>query len=171
MKKVIMTMMGFAFALCLQAQDVKKNVLDLRFGVTYPLASTEESSQLGPQFALEWRHNLCQSRFEVGAELYWGSALRSSDSSIDNLRAETFAVSALGYYRFYEAPKMHAFCGFGFGYARLTSACGEPGFFQDYVIASPRVGVQMFKHLRLTADFRLSKKRYNTCGLTIGYVF
>ena len=38
MKKVIMTMMGFAFALCLQAQDVKKNVLELRFGVTYPLA-------------------------------------------------------------------------------------------------------------------------------------
>ncbi len=35
----------------------------------------------------------------------------------------------------------------------------------------PRVGIELYRHIRITLAGHLGKKIYNTVGLTVGYTF
>ena len=37
-------------------------------------------------------------------------------------------------------------------------------------VVSPRIGIELFSHLRLTFDARFVRNGYNTVGLTVGGV-
>ncbi len=37
-------------------------------------------------------------------------------------------------------------------------------------VVSPRIGIELFSHLRLTFDARFARNGYNTVGLTVGGV-
>jgi hypothetical protein len=63
------------------------------------------------------------------------------------------------------------FVGFGVGVARceqIQGSCGEEG---TTLCLIPRVGLNLTRHLRITADAHISKKNYSHVGFSVGYSF
>ena len=66
---------------------------------------------------------------------------------------------------------MAPFVGVGIGDVKCDVIQGSEGREGMSLMVVPRVGVELWNHLRLTADLRLARKGYNTVGISIGYAF
>lgn len=167
--KNILAALAATIAMSASAQnEVKPFEVEVKVGATYPTQKYFGDKQVGPSLGLEGRWNLSQLPVDVGAEVYLGSALRRFNGEDQSNRL--FSFSAVGYYNLFRGTKASPFIGLGLG----TGSCDVVNGYKDNegaaFVVSPRIGIELFSHLRLTFDARFARNGYNTVGLTVGGV-
>lgn len=140
-------------------------------GATYGLAGNTGSHKLGPSLGLEARWNLHRVPLDVGMQLYLGSACSRYNGT--DLACRTLSVMPVCDYNFRRRHAVSPFVGMGVGLNLYDMISGD---YNDYegdktagVGLMPRVGVELFRHLRLALSAHVGKKIYSTVGLTVGY--
>ena len=151
-----------------ESQPVKRFEFEAKPGGTCPIDRFVGLEQSGTQLGLESRWNM-DTPFDVALELYMGSAVRHYNHH--DISTRIFSLSVYGDYNFRRGSKVAPFVGAGIGSANCENIQGSEGREGGSLLLVPRVGVELWNHLRLTADLRLARKGFNTIGLSIGYAF
>ena len=137
-----------------ESQPVKRFEIEAKAGATFPVDKFVGSKKLGPQFGLEGRWNF-DKPFDVGLEVYMGSAIRDYEGHTLSNRIFSF-LSVYGDYNFNRGNKVAPFVGVGIGDVQCNVIQGSEGREGMSLMVVPRVGVELWNHLRLTADLRLT---------------
>lgn len=151
---------------------VKTFEMEVKFEFTYPLSSLAgTTNNLGGGIGLEARWNLRRLPIDIGAELNFNNASRSVSGDDQGFCLNS--LQAVADYNFLRGHKVSPFVGLGLGAGdRDISGWGESMADEGGTFCvTPRAGVELFRHLRLTLDARIASKYYNTVGFSIGYVF
>lgn len=155
---------------CFAQSDVAPFEFDVKVGTNLPLNSESGlSNKLGVGFGLESRWNLKRLPMNIGAELYFGSAVRhgSEGGTFSN---RTISLAMVSDYQMNRGSKVSPFIGLGIGAANCERIQGLLGDEATTLCIIPRAGVAI-GHFRFTLDGYISKKYYSNIGLTIGYSF
>ena len=134
----------------------------------------------GGQLLLEYRYNIPESSLSLGAQASLGYFSRY-DSSIDRISKVQNTGSTTMYldYNFRIKEKFSVFTGLGAGLMAIDYEypqwIAENTYEQKYIftrsaVLNPRVGIEAFKHLRVTFEYKLMKKSYSYFGINIGFV-
>lgn len=151
---------------------VKPFEVEISVGGTYGIGKYVGKNQIGPAFAIEGRYNFPQYPIDLGLELYGGSTARKYEgSNLSNLSNRILSVSAYSDYNFMRGKKFSPFIGIGVGIASCKVVQGNFGNDAVKAIFTPRIGIEMFNHFRVTAYTKLGYKGYNNLGISVGYAF
>lgn len=179
MKKNLMrrALVALAVVCSLQASaqnEVKPWEFEAKVGATYPLQKFAGSKTVGPLLGLEARRNLESLPVDVGAEIYVGSACYDVEKvpfiADDTQSNRTFSLAVVGDYNFLRGSKVSPFVGLGLGLGFNNAVQGDDTDEGSSFVVTPRVGVELFSHLRLSVEGRFSRKHYHTVGLSVGFV-
>lgn len=143
--------------------------LEISVGGTYGIDKYVGNKQIGPAFAIEGRYNLSDKPMDIGLELYGGSTSRKYEGS--NLSNRILSLSVFSDYNFKRGNKISPFVGVGIGVASCKVVQGYYGDDAVRAIFTPRLGIEMFNHFRITAYSKLGYKGYNNLGVSLGYAF
>lgn len=152
-----------------KVNSVKTFEVELSVGGTYGIDKYVGKNQIGPAFAIEGRYNLPQYPMDLGLEIYGGSTTRKYESS--NLSNRILSLSAYSDYNFMRGMKFSPFIGVGVGIASCKVVQGYYGDDAVKPIFTPRIGIEMFNHFRVTAYSKLCYRGYNNFGISVGYAF
>lgn len=152
-----------------EVTSVKPFEVEISAGGTYGIGKYVGKNQIGPAFAIEGRYNFPQYPIDLGLELYGGSTARKYEGS--NLSNRLLSVSAYSDYNFMRGKKFSPFIGVGVGIASCKVVQGNYGNDAVKAIFTPRIGIEMFNHFRVTAYTKLGYKGYNNLGISVGYAF
>lgn len=151
---------------------VKRFEFEVKMGPNYPIDSYKGNRNIGGSWGLEARWNM-NTPFDIGAEIYWGVADR--DEQGENFSYRIFSISTFVDYNFRRGQNVSPFVGIGLGDADCCvlehQSIGGSSDDGTAIVFTPRVGVELWRHLRLTLDARIARKGYNTIGLSVGYAF
>lgn len=142
-----------------------------------------DKNRLGATFYAEARYNMQRVPLDVGVQVA-GSIFHRESVNAGELKFKTWNVMAVTDYNFRRHAKISFFAGMGLGYASLDNSApitfddSQPnwgGFSTGTKTESfcfmPRVGVELFHHLRVTFDYKLQEKANRHFGLSLGVVF
>ncbi|MDO4159914.1 MAG: hypothetical protein Q4D41_05625 [Prevotellaceae bacterium] len=148
--------------------DVKTFEFEIKLGTTYPLQHYLGDNKLGADMGLEARWNLKNSPIDVAAELNLCGIHRNYEGTCMTHRLDSYMTFVD--YNINRGKKVSVFFGGGVGMCQgilLNSMYGED---RATLTASPRVGVELFRHLRITLTARFAGRVYNAMSLTFGGV-
>lgn len=155
-----------------QGREVKTFELEPFVGATAGLHSPG-SMTMGPAIGLEGRWNLASRPVDIGAQLYTGSAC--STYRHDDISCRIASLGAFADWNFRRGESVSPFVGVGLSANAYDMVNGDyhdgEGDGTWGVGVNPRVGVELFRHLRLTLTARIGRNIYNQASLTIGYAF
>lgn len=151
---------------------------EMRVGTTLPLGSIKGTDgQFGAALGVELRYNFRRVPVDVGFALDITTAVHGykSDYSDDCQQSNRTALLVLtGDYNFRQGHAVNPFVGVAMGVglhdALLDVLVETKGCHATVPTFSPRVGVELWRHLRLTLTSNISRKYYNNLSLTLGYV-
>lgn len=175
MKRTVITVLVFFFAFQLIAQQVRPFEFEIRAGAAMPINRIHGSNRSdGPVFGIELRHNFKNSPFDIGftmvlTNIYYEFKSKPANLEQCNLTAMTGLTSD---YNFHQGGTVNPFVGIGFGYGLQDAMLDEVydnSSDNGNIIVTPRIGVELWRHLRLTLAANLSIKYYNSLSLTVGY--
>jgi hypothetical protein len=155
---------------------------DLHAGVTFPLSTFHNgSSRVGPAIGAELRYNLNGSLpldfgvvMDFSAAVYHWDEDGLSDAGESDQSNRTFSIQALCDYNFGQGKAWNPFVGLALGWGQhdiINDDVYLDGDGQSCFVITPRVGLEICRHVRFTLNANISRTGYNTLGLTIGYVF
>ena len=147
---------------------VSRAEFEAKVGATCPTQKYFGDKKVGPSFGLEGRMNLSTLPIDIGGELYLGAAVRKFEGDDQSNRILSF--SAVSHYNFQQGTNFSPFIGFGLGIGSRTVVLGVKDHEGTAFVVSPRFGIELFRHLRLTLEGRFAGKGYDTIGLTLGGV-
>lgn len=132
----------------------------------------------GKSFSLgtEVRYNYLEKRVSSGIQFsLTGWNRRSPDGLYHTYHQNPFIFLAVTDYNFYNLlPKMVPFAGIGAGfssvYAWSMSDYSDVPDDKLHFACSPRVGVEFFKRIRLTAEYQYVGNQNNFFNIKIGFV-
>lgn len=148
---------------------VKPFEFEISIGGTYGMDKYVGKKQIGPAFAFEGRYNFPQIPMDLGLELYAGSTARKYEEA--NLSNRILSLSVYSDYNFRRGKKFSPFIGIGVGVASYKVVQGFYGDDAVKAIFTPRLGVEILNHFRITVYSKLGYKGYNNFGLSVGYAF
>ncbi len=163
-----------------QPRDVQHCEGDVHVGATMPAGSFHDGDkQVGGNLGLEFRYNLGHAKlpldFGLGVDVV--SSVYHFHSNDEHSGGDqsnrTFAVQALCDYNFNQGHNVAPFVGLGMGVGRhdvINDNVYEAGDGEACFVVTPRVGVELVHHIRLTLNATLSRKGYNAFGLSLGFV-
>lgn len=158
-------------------QRVRHFEYETRAGATRPLGSSipETDRMIGICIGGEFRYNFTGSPFDVGLALDITTALYGwhPDEYDREQSNRTVFLGAMVDYNFHQGGKVNPFVGFGIGYGGHNALIDKMDDKNDgcaTAMVVPRVGVELWRHLRFTLAANLSCKYYNNLSLTVGYV-
>ena len=143
---------------------VRRFEFEVKIGGTFPIENNVGDRDFGTGGGLEIRWNM-DKPFDIGLELYAGFAARYGQG--EDLSHNLKAISVFTDYNFQRGQTVSPFVGIGLGCAEGNNN----GYVDSAILFTPRVGLELWRHLRLTFDARIARKGYNTIGLSVGYVF
>jgi len=170
-------------AICL-AQTVKKFECEPYVGFTLPQGRYGDRSSVGLNLGVETRYNFSQLPLSAGINLNMRNAVREDKSAknhssswtdyTSSLRTVSFSVTAD--WNFRQGKNVSPFAGLGLGVGSKTEVEDGTGKYscsgnKGTVVAVPRIGVELWNHLRITLDAQFSQKYYNTFAIRVGYAF
>jgi len=140
------------------------------------------------QGALEFRYNLPEKPFDIAVECFASLQDRKYNktpvpSESDAFRPNDFYDIVGHNFNVYAASffldvrpcngKVAPFAGIGAGPALTQKYIPGKGAEDRAVgmVLTPRVGVRFFGRLSLTADARITRPGYSSCGISLGYSF
>lgn len=155
---------------------------ELFAGVTAPLGLNGGKSAAGFGLGIEVRRNFKSTGWDVGGQISMMSAehrYHNPHFADDPERRDhyygqsnmTFSFMAVGDYNFRQGRRVNPFAGAGFGFAeRHSDKALGPGPEGIGIAFMPRIGVELWSHLRVSASFYVAGKGNNCFALTIGGV-
>lgn len=160
-----------------QNKDVQRIEFEFRAGLTTPLGSYHGgSAQTGAALGMEGRYNLKGAPCDCGLMLDLTTARRGFEpmdrKDLDIWQSNrTLALAAIGNYNFQQGRNINPFIGVAIGVAvndvvgdKIYPSKGTSLFF------SPRIGIELIHHLRLTVSSNFSRKGYNNLQFSLGLV-
>lgn len=160
-----------------QTREIQPFEVELRAGFTLPLGSFHNSDlRIGPQIGVEGRYNFNESHFDAGFMIDVSTAvhgLHGQDSRFTGDQSNrTINLFVVGDYNFSNGSKFNPFFGLGAGISLYDTVTDKiyPASGTGFGVM-PRIGIEMFQRLRITATTLIVKKGYNNFGLSIGYTF
>ena len=134
----------------------------------------------GPNFYMEVRINLNDTPWDLGVQTSLGAACRKQNDQIYNA-TNKFGITVFADYNFRNCGAASPFIGLGLG--RTAVASSYPGVGADgtvttinntrpALILNPRVGVELYDHLRLSAEYKFTFQRESSyVAVNLGYSF
>ena len=142
-----------------------------------------DRSELGAVLYTEARYNIQRIPLDVGVQV-GGTIFHRESFNAGRLDFKTENILVVTDYNFRRYNKISFFTGIGLGYATLDNSLpisfddSKPnwgGFLTGYKKGSfcfmPRIGVELFHHLRMTFDYKLQEKANRHFGFSLGVVF
>lgn len=145
-----------------QNNQVKSFEFELGAGLTAGSKYNMDKAVPGPNFFLESRYNLPDSPWDLALQLSLGGACRKQDDKLYS-GSNKFGLTAFADYNFRKWNNAVPFIGLGVGRTAIqltspvTAADGITSTFKtEYpaFILNPRIGVELFDHVRLTAEYK-----------------
>lgn len=180
MKKVILFVLFLAAnSIAAYSQDshkiVQKIEFEARAGLTTPLGDYHTGKSLiSISLGLEGRYNFKGTPWDCGLMLDLSTAHRSyehlyNDGYYRRQNNRTSALALTGDYNFRQGKKVNPFAGAAIGVA-YNDVVGDKYFRYNgfSMLFSPRVGVELLYHLRVTAQFNISRKGFHNLSMTLG---
>lgn len=164
---------------------VQKFEGELNVGITAPIGGAYGGKNLpGASFGLEGRYNILRTGWDCGLLFNMSYARRSFRGDVEwdgTLYEDVFRVyqrnisfrfMATGGYNFRQGKKVNPYAGIAIGVAEhnANNFFGIPGERCTSFSFAPRVGVELWRHLRIGASFYVGNRPYNTFVLSIGGV-
>ena len=139
-------------------------------GYTHPIGRfVSDSRKPVRAFALEGRVNFRNHPLDLGLEYYFGKTPRAHAPL--EWKARVMGYSVFLDYNFRRGTNFSPFAGCGVGLGVCKNVNGEAvGPEGHRFLLSPRLGVELFRHVRLTAFARFAGRSYNHIGLSLGIV-
>jgi len=175
MKKIfISAVLVFSSVICLaQTNRVSKFEGGIYGGLTSPLGSFHDGdSEVGGMIGADLRYNINGGPWDCGAFLEIGSAMRDFNKDggnyYQNNRTSVFGV--VGHYNFRQGTNVNPYAGLGLGIA-LNDVVGLRKYpSKEYSLAvSPRIGVELLRHIRVGCQAELTRRGFHSVGLTLGF--
>lgn len=150
---------------------------EVRAGFTTPLGDYHSGqSQISMSLGLEGRYNFKGTPWDCGLTLDLSTARRDyahlyNDGYDRWQNNRTLALALTGDYNFRQGTKVNPFIGTGIGVA-FNDVVGDEYFPTNgtSVFFSPRVGVELFYHLRISAQCNLCRKGYNNLSIGLSLI-
>lgn len=135
--------------------------------------------RIGGQFLFEYRYNIPGNNLSFGTQWSIGYFKRV-DYDNDLVSRISNKGSMINYldYNFRLKDNVSIFAGLGVGLALINYEYPEwvaddiyeqRYLFTRSAVVTPRVGVELFKRLRLTIDYRLMRKDYSYFSINLGF--
>lgn len=165
---ILITLLSITNVIAQQKKVVRPFEYELSFGTTYGSDNYVGSRKIGPAISMEGRYNFNNSPYDIGLEIYFGSVIRSYQG--DDLSNRIASISLYSDYNINRGCNVSYFLGAGIGIASFDVILGDYGDEGSGLVFSPRVGVELHRHIRITAYSKMAKDGYNSFGLSIGFV-
>lgn len=180
MKKFAFLLLVFAGGFLGKAQDVQRVEGELYIGMTVPASKFHDGSlKLGPELGLEVRYNIPESKFDCGIMVDVSTAIYklklsapdSDYSSVFEQSNRSVSYILNGDYNFGQGKKINPYAGLGIGLS-----INEPvtDVLYDYrgvnFAVRPRIGVELFRHLRVGLHCIINRRGYNAAAISVGAV-
>ncbi len=136
----------------------------------------------GCNIYMEARTNLKNTPWDLGFQLGLGYLNRKDENKISYYVSNKFSMLAFVDYNFRYWDKVAPFAGIGLGRTELIYNTpgaidndGKPSIYKQIfspVVMNPRIGVELFNHLRITAEYKIHfHNRCNWFALNVGVAF
>lgn len=176
-KKMLLIALGFVAIANAQSFRVRPVEFEMHVGATRPLGGNIENTdkKVGAGLGLELRYNFKNSPLDVGLAIDISTAVYGwKPDEYDRQQSNRTAfVGFTGDYNFKQGGKVNPFVGMGVGigiHDALVDVIDYTNDGNSTAMITPRVGVELWRHLRLTLTTNLSCRHYNNLNFTVGYV-
>lgn len=179
MKKLIVLLVLLFFYTSISAQKYNNvKVFEFELGVGGNLSNTTSAykSAIGFQAYAETRLNIPGTGFDMGFQFDLAAMRGIIEGSTQNAKITCTPLTTFYDYSYRGWKNVALFGGLGLGVARsMSKYLYDDMSTWDSVVFSytlnPRIGVELFNHLRVTFEYSISTDPVNTyCSLTIGGV-
>lgn len=184
MKKYVLVIFLMFVSLGLYAQNNNVKQLEFEIGGGFNLGGKiyNGSSKIGMQIFFEPRLNIANSPFDVGLQAALGYFDRNEDSfgRANTVRHRGMLVTFVDYnYRKWNNVALFGGLGVGFSAVNYESSWIDSStgrrtkdtVFDRSFVVNPRVGIELWNHLRFTLEYKLMKKEYSYVALNVGFTF
>ncbi|MBO5044753.1 MAG: hypothetical protein J6C45_06920 [Alistipes sp.] len=172
---------GAGFA---QKTEVRRLEGEIGIGLVNGVNSlTLDNCATGPKLYGELRYNFRMLPIDVGMQVSGSYFWREAESQPERLKSRSYNVMAVADYNLFRGRRVSLFAGVGVGLGVLSMshpidiknpdahwAGYSTGEGKNKPCFSPRVGVELFNHLRLTVHYMAEEKANNHFGFSIGGV-
>ena len=168
MKKILLFALVMMCALPVAAQDdIRRFEGEIAVGLARSTHLLDYDNQLlGWKLTTELRYNLRTLPMDFGLQISLGN-YRYDDSTLHyNEIYNASYILAVADYNFRRNKNVSCFVGVGAGMSDT-----EFRFNETAMCVMPRVGVEFWRHLRLTASYYIADKEHSGIALTVGVVF
>lgn len=183
MKKIILvTALAVLFSSAALAQNYNVKPFEFEIGAGMTMGGKAGLTKVvpGPNAYLEARVNLFDSPWDVAVQTSFGGAFRKQDDKLYT-SGNKFGITAFADYNFRRWDRVAPFVGLGVGRTAVVSTMPSIGADGTVVsskttypafILNPRVGVEVFDHLRLSAEYKFTfHKESSYFALNLGFAF
>lgn len=174
MRKLIVLIVALASICSLQAQEVTSFEGEAAAAVAFGAAKQGATVEGTWNFLAEGRYNFRSLPLDVGFQFYLGAFARDWDGGrlSHNQHFKTFSLAAD--WNFGRTNRVVPFVGCTAGIAAVkidrSDMQAERTTHDCSFCVMPRVGVEFFHRIRLTAGYRLMKRDYSSCEVAVGIV-
>ncbi len=176
MRRSIITTVAMLAMLIGQAQEisVQKYEVEASGGLSMPIGGYHGGdAKAGAAIGISLRHNFEDSPWDCGATVQLDCANRDfrKDGSSNYQNNRTTTIGIMGGYNFRQGHKVNPFASMTVGVAMndVVSDRHYPSKGTSMAII-PKVGVELWHHVRANAYCQISRKGYNSFGLSLGLI-
>lgn len=178
-----LSLSGLFFSINAQNRiDVKPFEFEVGVGMTMGPNYGALKATPGVNAYLEARTNLKDTPWDLGFQLGLGFMNRKDEHNTSYNVSNKFSMLAFTDYNFRYWDKVAPFVGIGLGRTELiyntpgaVDDSGKPAVYEQVfspIVLNPRIGVELFDHLRVTAEYKLHfHNKCNWFALNVGFAF
>jgi hypothetical protein len=155
--------------------DVKQVEFEFGLGVISSNKYDGASAKMGVNLFMEARLNVADTPFDVGLQATSGYFEREDNKY--ELKQEISSNGLISFvdYNFRKWKNIAAFTGLGVGLAAVDNTYISEGTNSNDIsdrsfVLNPRMGVEVYNHLRITAEYKLMNSGYSFAGINVGIV-
>ncbi|MGP1621200.1 MAG: hypothetical protein ACTTGX_01855 [Candidatus Cryptobacteroides sp.] len=178
MKKFIIGVLMALITFSAAAQnEVRAFEFEISVGISYPLVDLRGDEYHGGGLNLALRYNHKKKPIDFGIEIHALSIdrkLPEYDIKYPLPDLDNSAISFTTSYNFARGTNISPFIGIGVGISgyHILWTCNDLKHeMTKYIPISPRIGVEIGRHFRLTMDLRLFDKEHHAIFMRAGIVF
>ena len=171
----------FTFALiCLNMNaqnynNVKPAEFEFGLGVISSNKYDGALAKTGVNLFMEARLNVADTPFDVGLQATSGYFEREDDKYELEQKISSNGLISFVDYNFRKWKDIAAFTGLGIGLAAIDNTYISEGVTSNDVsdrsfVLNPRMGVELYNHFRITAEYKLMNSGYSFTGINMGIV-
>lgn len=149
--------------------NVRRIEVEAGGGFIYAGSYAGNQAKPGMVLFVEARHNFPMTPFDVSLQAVTGSFSRKDDNLAVNLN-----IGGIFFADWNWRPGRAAspFIGLGIGAAAVESMGISSGHMQEAAfVLNPRIGIELFEHLRITLEYKRTRPYCSFLGLNVGFAF